>query len=700
MSYYYCTAKVKWCNDYENIPLYDSLVSRNKDILGDTPSWSSLFNFDFGNVLKTKVVVNNFNPNEDNYFCLVDQEYTESSRMFYFIEKFTYLAENQYQLELELDVFVTYFQGITDKYMPQSLITRGHYPRFYKRNSDNKYVFNVAADNPICQGSPKYAMRTKKSNVISFNWDSNSTVSSWCNSNSIMWAEVYIQPNHNFRFINVQGGAVDTPLPPCNTVGELSSECSVMLFPIRPEGDAAVVFRNSSTTYQIEVSGRAFKDWLELNSELGAENFIYNIKLSPRPIIDFKVEFNVTGITSGTIDNNIPALYFTVADAGLGRDAFNVVEGMFNKLNANTGSPVAYYARYVSLQNMPGLYRGRGLITSIYKAKFGSYTSNPIDTEERFSFTAEELKGDKKRMYEPKIMQHCKTLKLRDTSGNSIEYSPLWLNTTNVTAKYTEAFGISNTNYYLRLASSGLYPSEYQSDWHGVVSAINLSLNVANNNLGAFLVQNKNYVQRMDWLADNSMYMQMINTAVSAPLSMLGAGASSLASGNPIPAMGAMLGTGGGIIGSFLDNYNNKQIARAMYNFNKQDAMNSFNTLRNTNDNLSLPIQVNDGIKFYIDKMEAFEIDQSIEYDNLFLFGYELNLLQNPYYFLAGEGRRKYFNYLQAHVEQLFISCPYEAEQIIKRVLDRGARFWHLTSAYGQDNMYQYEKENYETLIV
>lgn len=693
MSYYYCTAKVKWCNDYENIPLYDAKETRNKDILGESPAWSPLFNFDFGNVLKTSVVVNDFNPDADNYFCVVDENFNESSRKFYFITKFEYLSNKQYRLELELDVFVTYFQALTKEYTPQSLILRGHYPRFYK--DGNIYKFNVNAGNPVCQGSPKYAMRTTSSNTLSFNWASNATVSSWCNANNVMWVEVYIQPNHNFRFVNVVGGAVDTPLPPCNTVGELSSECSVMVFPVAPTGNPSVVFRVSAGNYQIVVSGKSFKDWLELNDEEGATNYIYNVKLSPRPIINITTQYNVQSVTTGTYDGD-PALFIDVNANGLGYDEYGEVEGIYDKLDGNSNSPVAYYARYVSLYTTPKW--GRGLITSIYKATLGDYTSNNVNINERFSFTASELKGDKKMMYEPKIMQLCKTLKLRDLSGNSIDYSPLWTNSTSVTAIYTEAFGISNTNYYLRLASSGLYPNIYQKDWHGIVSAINLSLNVANNNLGAFLVQNKNYVQRMDWMADNSMYMQLVNTAVTAPFS-IASGAANAAMGNPIPLFGSMMGIGGGIAGSFINNYNNKQIARAMYNFNKNDAMNSFNSLRNANDNLSLPIQVNNGIKFYIDKMEAFEVDQNNEYNNLFLYGYELNLLENPFYFLGGNGRRKYFNYLQAHVEQLFITCPSEAERIIRGVLDRGARFWHLTSDRGQDKMYSYDLENYETFI-
>lgn len=693
MSYYYLLTQVKWCDDYEDIPLYDSIYARDLDICSQSPNWSPLFNFNFGDGIKTTAVVNNFTPDKQNYFCLVDEAFTDSSRKYYFIESFEYLSENQYRLQLTLDVFVTYFQAVDQKFFPRSLVSRAHYPRFYK--DGDSYVFNVNANNPVCQGSPKYPMRTTASNTLQFNWSSNATVAGWCNANNVMWAEVYIQPNKNFSFKNVLNNDVLAQLPPCKTVGELSSECSVMSFPVAPSGNPTVVFRVSAGNYTMAISGKAFEEWLKLNYEIAAENYIYNIKLSPRPIFDINVKYNITGVTTGTYEES-PALYIDFSESALGYDEVDVVEGIFQKIDNTASSPVAFYGRYVDMDVVP--VQGRGLITAIHKATLGDYTSNTVATGERFSFTANELKGVKKMMFEPKIMQNCKTLKLRDVAGNSIDYSPLWLRSANVQAIYTEAFGISNTNYYLRLKSSGLYPNIYQQDWHGVVSAINLSLNIANDNLGAFLVQNKNYVQRMDWLADNSMYMQMINTAVSAPLRLLGAGAS-LAMGNPIPALGAAYGTGGSIIGSFLDNYNNKQIARTMYNFNKQDAMNSVNSLRNTNDNLSLPIQVNQGIKFYIDKMEAFECDQEIEYNNLFMYGYELNLLENPYYFLGGAGRRKYFNYLEAHVEQLFISCPLEAEKIIRHVLDRGARFWHLTENYGMTKMYNYDMENYETFI-
>ena len=60
MSYYYYLTNVNWCDDYEDIPLYDTIYARDLDICGSNPNWSPLFNFDFGNGLKTTAVINNF----------------------------------------------------------------------------------------------------------------------------------------------------------------------------------------------------------------------------------------------------------------------------------------------------------------------------------------------------------------------------------------------------------------------------------------------------------------------------------------------------------------------------------------------------------------------------------------------------------------------------------------------------------------
>ena len=62
MGYYYVMTNVNWCDNYEDIPLYDSFYSRNIDILGSSPAWEPLRNFDFGSVLKTNIVVNYCNP--------------------------------------------------------------------------------------------------------------------------------------------------------------------------------------------------------------------------------------------------------------------------------------------------------------------------------------------------------------------------------------------------------------------------------------------------------------------------------------------------------------------------------------------------------------------------------------------------------------------------------------------------------------
>ena len=153
MSYYYYLTQVNWCDDYEDIPLYDTIYARDLDICGASPNWSPLFNFNFGNGIKTTAVVNNFLPDSQNYFCLVAEAFSASSRKYYFIESFEYLSENQYRLQLTLDVFVTYFQGLQQTFFPRSIVSRAHYPRFYR--DGNNFVFNINSNNPICQGSPK-----------------------------------------------------------------------------------------------------------------------------------------------------------------------------------------------------------------------------------------------------------------------------------------------------------------------------------------------------------------------------------------------------------------------------------------------------------------------------------------------------------------------------------------------------------------
>lgn len=694
MGYYYVLTTNKWCDDYEDIPLYDSLYDRDIDILGSSPEWEPLRNFDFGNFLKTSVVVNYYNPNIHNYFCLTDEYYFD--KKYYFIKSCQYITDNQYSIDLELDVFTTYFQGIQEGYFPESHITQGHYPRFYR--DGNNYKFNVSADNPICQGTSQHQMRTTASHEFSFNWSSNATVANFCNKYNVMWVEVYLQPNHNFRFANGAGGAVDTPLPQSEMKNGLPTECSIISFPYSFTHEVALHLHSVNMRVQLEINGDAYKDFLFLNSELGGENYIYNIKLSPRPLFDLDVRGNILAINESTY-HGAHVLSVVFDDSAIGYDALGEVEGLIQE--KENEEETEFYAR-ISSNSGAFIHGGaisRALITAIMSVDSGDYVSSAVDMGERFSFSASELKGVRKRMYEPKLLQTCKSYKLRDSAGNSIEYSPLWLNSSSVQAIYTEAFTLSNTNYYYRLKSSGLYPNVYQRDWHGVVAIINLSLNIANDNLGAFLVQNKNYVQKMDWLADNEKYMSLINMAVSAPATLLSGVAGSMLAGNPVALAGAAIGVGVGIEGAYLNLYNNKETARQMYNFNMLDAMNSVNTLRSTNDNLALPLEVNQGIRFYIDKMEAFEIDQINEFNKYFLYGYELNEFRNPYYFLAGAGRRKRFNYIQTHVEQLFINCPREAEKIIRAVLGRGARFWHLTANYGMAHMYDYINENYEIFI-
>ena len=293
-----------------------------------------------------------------------------------------------------------------------------------------------------------------------------------------------------------------------------------------------------------------------------------------------------------------------------------------------------------------------GLFVNVWQ-QFDLVDSKLIDTGKKFIFSKSEIKGKRKKEFEPKVLLDCYNIVLRDSSNGEYIYNLLNVGHRNLKVLYTEGLNITNNNYYYRLESAGLIPASSQDDWTGVVNTVDYSQTVANNNIDNFLSNNKNF-----------LLTKGFNIAIPFVANML--------TGNAAGAISNITNA----IHTYID-YDNLQ--------------NRANSLRNANDGATLNLIVNEGLKLYVDIEKALDIEIESYYNYLYNFGYSVNKIDNPYNYI---NTRKYFNYLQFDADFININAPSNVEDKLKSIFRNGVRLWNDYSS-----IYNYTDENYENYL-
>ena len=293
-----------------------------------------------------------------------------------------------------------------------------------------------------------------------------------------------------------------------------------------------------------------------------------------------------------------------------------------------------------------------GLFVNVWQ-QFDLVDSKLIDTGKKFIFSKSEIKGKRKKEFEPKVLLDCYNIVLRDSSNGEYIYNLLKVGHRNLKVLYTEGLNITNNNYYYRVESAGLIPPSSQDDWTGIVNTVDYSQTVANNNIDNFLSNNKNF-----------LLTKGFNIAIPFVANML--------TGNASGALSNITSA----IHSYID-YDNLQ--------------NRANSLRNANDGATLNLVVNEGLKLYVDIESALDVDIDAYYNYLYNFGYSVNKIDNPINYI---NTRKYFNYLQFDADFININAPSNVEDKLKSIFRNGVRIWNDYS-----NIYNYTDENYENYL-
>ncbi len=638
----YILKTVKIDNSYKHGYYFQNDETRRATIIGSSAWSSEEINFDFGRILTTQCIVNEYN--NENYMIINNN----GDIYYYFVISAIYKAVNQWQLTLELDVITQYITGLTREHVSECLIKRAHCNRF--TNSENGIKFNVSEDSPIVQRESSFDTFLQDRKVVDIVYNStNSTVNKWFNENVLCWCYMFVDKNFAF---NIDGVDSTTEIPTIYQLAkkvdsskyqvgnsELSEEYGVMAFPIYKSDKRISLFDPANKVYTKIENDEEFR----LSDDGIYMQYVYNIKFSKIPPANF---IKQSGITSVDSNGN---LRITLIRTPSPTDEHKSQEWEFSQsglcVRSFRGNHESY--EYVYIEGV--------LCITLYGSLFCNVNHHEvlideIDVSNTFNFTVSELKSLRHKRFEPKLLLDCQKIVLRDSSNGEYVYNPLWLDSNKLTPEYSEMLNITNTNYYYRLKSSGLYNSAQNKNWDGVCNTIDLSQQIVNDNYAQFIANNKNFLL--------GKALDLVPAGIIAAVSQNYSGVASVG----LSALSSYLN---------VDNINNKP-----------------NSLRNVGNTAELLLNVNNGINLYVDIEKAREVEIDRYYEKLFRYGYEINKIGNIFDFI---NTRHYFNFIQCELEYIGITGNDAIDDKIRMIFSNGITLWN-----DYVNIYNYSMENYE----
>lgn len=639
----YLLTTVKTDSDYKHGYYFKNDTERRATIIGNSSFSDDEINFNRGSILATQCVVNEYN--NENYMVI---NY-DGNLFYYFITSVSYLSVTQWRLSLELDVITQYVTGLTSTHVSNCLIHRAHVDRWIN-NGNNTVSFNLSSNSPLIQSEIDFNMYPTSRNEARIKYSDNSRINEWLNNNIVCWCYIYVDATHAYNWM---GTNVLAPYEYASRVAkstyvighsELEEEYGCICVPIYSGAPRMMMVDRPNKICGVIDSASNFRSY---NSSTN-EQYIYNIKYSLLPPVIF--DYLTDAITFDE-DNwmHINISTKTSPDDPNKHQGWGVM-----------GTP--YYGSLLDVRSVGESATVRFIDDVMYTDRPGNVFANvgtltatmeSVGVGGEFTFDISRLYGLRDMTLEPKLLLDCKQIVIRDSSNGEYIYNPLWMGTNVVTPYYDEMLNITNTNYYYRLKSEGLYDKSEQDNWHGVANTINMSQQIVNDNYANFIANNKNF-----------LLSRALDLVPSMIIGTISGGYGSLLSG---------------VMGSIatkmdIDNINNKP-----------------NSLRNAGNTGELLMKVNNGIKLYVDIERCRDVDRDNYYEYLYRYGYKLEKIDNPFNYI---GTRLMFNYIQCDMDYIGISAPVNVENKIKNIFRNGITLWNNHGA-----IYDYTRENRELNI-
>ena len=290
--------------------------------------------------------------------------------------------------------------------------------------------------------------------------------------------------------------------------------------------------------------------------------------------------------------------------------------------------------------------------------------------------------ADKNIIFNPKMNNaDYKSLRI-SFAGSAYEYDLQKLNTQNPTFEYHEMLTSDVTKALLQYKptdNAGVFNQAYGESYNGLAFTNDLSLPFAKGQDDVFWANNKNA-----FLSFQNQQAQARSNAIINALGGVLSGATKFAMTGGRDLTGIMGGATGGVIG-ILQTLNNQKYERANFDLSIDNMRSAPETLANINGNAILTGAIAP-LGIYIEIYSALENELKIANDIAYDNGYTYNRYGQVKDFV---NTRKYFNYIQASVENIIGNISNEVKLLLHQILANGIKLWHTDTI-------NFDKENYE----
>lgn len=648
LNYKVSLINVWWSEDGEDYPLFLDNQDRNNYFNNLTLNKiSKLQNFKLNDGVRTTIVYRDESGRKPlelikcNYAVIYEYEVDSNGQetllnmRFYFAYP-SQISGNQLSVELSLDDITTNYIDARPNIAP-CRIKRAMVNRFIE-DSENSNLLNFRLDNCIIEEEevPELTKFIQERIPISvYGQSSNENTQDliyWLEDNIAFWVYVYLDPGKKFaqqegqqELTDIKSYVKNFPFGGSNTAG-FNTPYGCIAYPIYKTNNR-IYHKAELPTGDIQLHEFSQQGFINLlNNNTDATSYIYGVKYSVRP--PFYIDLKSDNISIE--DNN---LIWTPTN-----DNFSTCSG-FNFYHKEDSSKNAYIFSNISDEMIDKK----------------SFETSVTIANNQLIFTKEEVKGLFNPKFNPKMnSRFFKDIRLVDWGGNSFDYDLQYLNTIGITVKYTETIQPEITRYYLRLKAEGLYESSYgeslDNNYFGLTGSCDTSTPFYNLPFAEFLANNKNF------------YTQKAITYVSN-------GLKSITTLDPLQ----VLGTGV------------EMITDAVQTQLKLDNLkNAPQSLQNAQGNAYFNSQITNFSIYY----EQWQVNDC-DYEDWAKFmnknGFKYNQIES---ISEVDSTRKYFNYIEAEVENIAGNFSNIEKQRLRDKL-RKIRFWHGIEP-------NYTNENYE----
>lgn len=642
MKYKICLTSVIWSPDYQNVRRFVSRAAQ-EEYFGVANLFTSDVperNLNAGTLVNLSIFVKNGEAGigsimENNYAII--KELDTGKFYYYFITNATFDSVNQTRLDLQLDVFQTYYLDMT---FGDSMIERAHLNRW-----DNSGAFSKEINTPLflrdeIKNVPK-RIKSQIESVVSPFTPTNAA-SEWIDSNVYAWIYAFLDAGtYTWRLQSYSHQMTYRSPRLSQAPRDIVSPYVVICCPIL-----------NDSTKSITISGKAFNmdDFFDfVNSNIG---HVYTMKVSQI------TPFSSTNTAVSSVDANTLALTSTGIDV----------------VSTNVGEHIIMF---VNNQELRMQY-----LTKSYTLPQQNITKASIDTY------AKDLVAN------PKAYNNdFRALKIQ-YGGNAYEFDLQKLYAS------VSSSGVMNFAYFevitaeivptmiapiVRSANTNPLYNYAIRDIIGYCSANDFTLPFSKDQLSVFLANNKNFFNQKE----QQYILQKSQRAVSGISNLLSSGAGIAGSavvgdigGAVKQGFGAVLGLGANIMSSEMQIYYDKQNTQMTL-----DNMESgVDALAAANSNVFFNLTIND-LKILLIESEALPHDLAVAEEDMHENGYVYNRMGNIKDF---DSIRKKWNFVKARVEIIKtpVRLPNSVREIVKAAFERGIRFWETDDVrFNQTNL-------------